>query len=335
MEKHRIYTFGRPDTQGQFAREPVLRRMADGSLVCLFLTGGPTEPHNDNHVVISLSLDDGCTWSVPEPLFSHRGRAVWATELFVPPEGDPFAVVHTYQSECFYRELQTFRSFTRDCGRSWSEPASFPNGLNGVSLRQGIVLSNGEWLFPMYWQETLSGFDWTEGAYSAPFCTGAAISPDRGASFFRTSCYQRAELGVWEPNCVELEPGHLVLLMRCNHQYLRRADSFDYGRSWTENSLTGIPNPSTKFSLVKVRDAVLLLNNFVAAPGWESRTHLEIRVSRDGLHSFDCCLPLEPSSESWFYPHACADDSRRILYVAYENAREHRLAKIPYEELGL
>ena len=93
MEKHRIYTFGRPDTQGQFAREPVLRRMADGSLVCLFLTGGPTEPHNDNHVVISRSLDDGCTWSVPEPLFSHRGRAVWATELFVPPEGDPFAVV--------------------------------------------------------------------------------------------------------------------------------------------------------------------------------------------------------------------------------------------------
>lgn len=81
MEKHRIYTFGRPDTQGQFAREPVLRRMADGSLVCLFLTGGPTEPHNDNHVVISRSLDDGCTWSVPEPLFSHRGRAVWATEL--------------------------------------------------------------------------------------------------------------------------------------------------------------------------------------------------------------------------------------------------------------
>lgn len=248
MEKHRIYTFGRPDTQGQFAREPVLRRMADGSLVCLFLTGGPTEPHNDNHVVISLSLDDGCTWSVPEPLFSHRGRAVWATELFVPPEGDPFAVVHTYQSECFYRELQTFRSFTRDCGRSWSEPASFPNGLNGVSLRQGIVLSNGEWLFPMYWQETLSGFDWTEGAYSAPFCTGAAISPDRGASFFRTSCLPAGRAGRMGTQLCGAGARPSGASDARNIQYLRRADSFDYGRSWTENSLTGIPNPSTKFS---------------------------------------------------------------------------------------
>ena len=43
MEKHTIWNFGR-----QFAREPILRPMADGSLICLFLTGGPTEPHNEN-----------------------------------------------------------------------------------------------------------------------------------------------------------------------------------------------------------------------------------------------------------------------------------------------
>lgn len=184
-------------------------------------------------------------------------------------------------------------------------------------------------------QETLSGFDWTEGAYSAPFCTGAAISPDRGASFFRTSCYQRAELGVWEPNCVELEPGHLVLLMRCNHQYLRRADSFDYGRSWTENSLTGIPNPSTKFSLVKVRDAVLLLNNFVAAPGWESRTHLEIRVSVMGCILLTAAFRWSPPPRAGSIPTPVPMTAAVSSMWPYENAREHRLAKIPYEELGL
>ena len=53
MERYKIAEFS------PYAREPVLRRMKDGSLVCLFLTGGPKEPDNDNVVKITRSEDEG------------------------------------------------------------------------------------------------------------------------------------------------------------------------------------------------------------------------------------------------------------------------------------
>ena len=42
-----------------FAREPVLRRMADGSLISTALSGGPGEPHEDNFVLSVRSEDEG------------------------------------------------------------------------------------------------------------------------------------------------------------------------------------------------------------------------------------------------------------------------------------
>ena len=48
----------------EYAREPLLRRMPNGDLVCVCLSGGKTEPANQNLVIISRSKDDGCTWTV-------------------------------------------------------------------------------------------------------------------------------------------------------------------------------------------------------------------------------------------------------------------------------
>ena len=79
-----------------FAREPVLRRMADGSLISTALSGGPGEPHEDNFVSSVRSEDEGKTWSKPEILFRHGERAVWVTEIFT--EGVcPMMFVHTWQ----------------------------------------------------------------------------------------------------------------------------------------------------------------------------------------------------------------------------------------------
>ena len=41
-----------------FAREPVLRRMADGSLISTALSGGPGEPHEDNFVLYEAKMKE-------------------------------------------------------------------------------------------------------------------------------------------------------------------------------------------------------------------------------------------------------------------------------------
>ena len=77
--------------------EKWIQRMPDGSIVCLTLTGGPTEPHKTNVVGVVRSEDDGKSWSRHTTLFQHSERACWAPEMYV--EGDVVcALVHTYNS---------------------------------------------------------------------------------------------------------------------------------------------------------------------------------------------------------------------------------------------
>lgn len=141
MEKSLIASF---DT---YAREPILRKMKDGSLICMFLTGGNDEPANDNFVAVSRSFDDGRTWTAPEMLFNQELRGVWCTELYT--EGEyPIAFVHTYNASCHYRELLTYYSESRDNGKTWSEPKTVPGHINGCSVRQGFTLSNGDTFSP-------------------------------------------------------------------------------------------------------------------------------------------------------------------------------------------
>ena len=330
MQRRLIYEFE------TYAREPILRRMPDGSLICLFLTGGPREPHNENATMISRSFDDGETWTEPEVLFSHSHRGVWCSEVFAECD-PPFIAVHTYNAESWYREIQTFISYSFDGGERWQEPASFPCGLNGVSLRQGIVMSNGEWLFPVYWQETRGGFDWPEDILRTKpeFLCGVAISSDEGMSFQRHGALRSGEgVALWEPNCVELEDGHIVMMMRAQtHLYV--SESFDYGRSWSEPRKSVIPNSNTKITLLKVRGHIVLLNNPVADASWEGRTHLEIWISDDLMRSWKKKVPIMPPEEKWFYPHAFADERQRMLYVACENGKRHELIKISFDELGI
>lgn len=176
--------------QWRYGREPVLRSMPDGSLICWVYSGGPREPHNSNVVLITHSQDRGETWTPPELLFSHEARGVWGTEIFT--EGSvPLGFVHTLDAASHYLELRTAITYTYDNGVTWTEPVA-PHGVPAnISVRQGIVLSDGTWVFPVYWQECNEGWNWdssaTRGssatARSWPFCCGCIRSANEGSTF--------------------------------------------------------------------------------------------------------------------------------------------------------
>lgn len=336
MEKYLIYDF----SEYGFAREPVIRRMPGGTLVCAFLTGGTAEPQNANVVMLSHSNDDGRTWTQPRTAVSHSERGCWATEIFTQTER-PFIAVHTYNTNSYkrehYRELQTFRLALDGNGQPVGEPVSFC-GLNGVSVRQGFRMSDGEIFFPVYWQEVLYDFDWATdstarhgGQQRYPFRCGCAVSRD-GVVFERFG-YLDAPASVWEPTAVELEKGHIMMLMRSDAEaFLRRSDSFDFGRTWTKPAVTDIENAHTKPSLFKIVDTVFLVNNFVQAQGLKNRTHLQIRATRDGVHWRPACKPEEDDA-NFFYPHPCVSEETKTVYLAYEDGVKHFLVRIGFDEL--
>ena len=329
------------DEQWTYAREPILRRMPDESLVCLHYAGGPKEPHDDNLVLITRSADDGETWSAPEVLFQHPSRGVWVTELFTD-EGLPCMFVHTLEAGSHYLDLHTHCSWTRDSGRTWSEPVSLPGGAGHVSVRQGVVHSDGTWVFPVYWQEVREGFAWernggfgTNTRHRWEFCCGALRSTNRGRSFSLHGYIRRPGLSLWEPNIAELSDGSLMMLMRVSGSdpgALWRSDSTDGGLTWSAPHPLDIPDPSTKLTLLTHEGVVILLNN--PNPTIGERKPLTLSISRDDGATWErrITLATHPTDRGVYYPHAFMDRERETLYVACDIKKRHYLMKVPFAD---
>ncbi len=331
------------DERWTYAREPLLRRMPDDSLVCLHYSGGPREPDDDNVELITRSYDDGATWSAPQVLFEHPSRGVWVTELFAEA-GSPCAFVHTFETANHYGDLHTYRSWTTDHGKSWSEPISLPGGVGHVSVRQGMVLRDGAWLFPVYWQEVTHGFAWqrrdgrsdrrsSTGQQDWLFCCGVLRSDDEGRSFRLHGSIRHPRFRLWEPNVAELGDGSLMMLMRvtgAESGALWRSDSTDGGVTWSMPHPTDIPNPSTKLTLFTHDGAVILLNN--PNPVIGERKPLTLWVSHDDGATWPTQLILadHPDGRGVYYPHGLMDRERQILYLACDIKTRHFLIKIPF-----
>ncbi|HEY3379552.1 MAG TPA: sialidase family protein [Armatimonadota bacterium] len=330
----------RADARWLYGREPVLRRMPDGSLFCTVYSGGPREPHNDNVVLGTRSDDDGMTWSAPEVLFHHRARAAWATELFTGGE-HPCLFVHTFDAASHYTELKTFRTFSKDSGRTWSEPTTLPGGFSTVSMRQGIILHDGAWLFPVYWHDVLGHWNWLQGGTDTDanfwrFRCGAVRSNDQGVTFTIHGNLM-AECHLWEPNVVEIAPNHLVMLMRAEGVPVKyRAESHDGGVTWTAPAPTTIPDANSKITLFMRNGKLLMLHNPSSQPGWLQRTSLELWSSDDGGATWPNKRVLVKACEPdrvICYPHGFIDEARGSLYVACDTSREHYFFRVPLGDL--
>ncbi|MFA9478094.1 exo-alpha-sialidase [Phycisphaerales bacterium AB-hyl4] len=338
-----IHNFG----EGHFgsAREPVLRRMQDGSLLCFHYTGGPWEPHDENCIVRTISLDDGKTWSQPEVIFNHPRRATWGPELFAE-DGKVMAFVHTFNTDRWYGEMKTFLAISSDSGRTFTEPSMMPGPSGNVVMRRTIVLSNGDWLTPCYWQEHLSGFtnEFTREGFSQGgewrFRVGVVRANNQDWKTANVvGRLENEHCDLWEPNAVEIAPGHIVMFMRASGTgVLYRAESLDYGRSWSEAVPTDIPNADTKITLLKIRNKTILLNN----PTSRGRSRIELWVSDDGCENWATRIEVARLktqgragvNEHYIpamvcYPDGFVDEAQESIYVAFEDGACHYMAKIP------
>ena len=345
MKKSLIWDFSEYEyTDKMYAREPVIEIMPDGSLVCVMVTGGITEPHNKNIVVICRSDDEGESWSAPEILFRHGERGVWATEIYTGFE-NPMMVLYTYNADCPYKELQTFVSYTSDNGKTWSQPRHIAPYANGLCLRRGVKMSNGETLFHVYYTEVYDGFgDFPEfGAErfweGTRHMCGVVVTDDGGTSYkpfgniaTDLKCFEKfGAVSMWEPNCIEVENGHLIMYIRCA-KYIVMSESFDYGRTWSKPTETDIPNADTKITLFKIGEKIFLVSNLVSDLTYTGRTRLSIQKSTDGKN-WEFIGFVDGEDSLRFYPHVAVDEDKRIVYLAYEDGVKHFLNKYTFEEL--
>ncbi len=327
------------------AREPVLRRMADGSLCSLLYMGGPSEPHPENVVGIVRSYDDGKTWGEPEVVCKHPTRPTWGTEIFTDGPR-PFAAFHTYVYETFFTEIRAFFSYTDDSGKTWSEPFGIPGVPPNLSIRQGRILQDGSWIFPVYWVEQTRLYT-VPGDRGWQFCCGAIRSTNQGKSYSLHGYIIDPEpLQFWEPEIIECEAGHLRMYIRSSRGFLYESESFDSGLTWSEAHTTGISNPGTKVVVYRVGDKLAMFNN-TCSKEHSFRDVLELLISDDNGKTWSRSLPVAKLKQHQLhvwnddhtvvtqvaYPHGFTDDERQMLYLAIDGVREFYMVKIPYSDI--
>lgn len=337
-------------------REPALRRLPDGSLLCVFFTGGRGDGDLGNVAAAIRSDDDGVTWSEPEIVKSLPNQAVWAPSLLVHA-GRGHLFWFSSRDAHRYRKVNHLLSTGPD-GRTFTEERTIFQGWNGprgVDVRAGTVLRDGRLLLPVAWLEPLGDWDpdtwvdpgtarrygnfgWGGVAQNNVYYVGVVEANDDLTAFQRYGrIYKRVEgweipgVPLFENTLADLGGGRVAMLIRGDlTNRLWRADSDDGGRTWSEPYPTDIPNPGSKPRVINLPDGrVALIHNpnekdyddVAAHHHHKYRTPLEMWVSDDGLATWAHRETLVPAPRLGQYADGFYDPEADAIYLVWEDDR--------------
>jgi predicted neuraminidase len=355
-----------------WTREGILRRVGTDGLICTWTTGGFSEPVHGNFTMAAYSEDNGASWSDAQVLFRHSYKGLFTTELFQPNPAEIHAFLQTYDLGVWMTQLNSFRAISRDGGRTWEGPHSIPGNIQNVWVNSGIVHSSGKWILPVSWAEHCgsqwcppsigrspmepwvgqavqphrelpwgadlpllyqAGNQWADANHR--YAAGVMISQDGGDSFQLRGYLRHPEARHFiEPKVVELSDGRLVLLSREKWKGgIWRSESRDGGETWSPVELSGIPNPSSKFRLLKAKDGrIFLLHNPVAVESgakWGRRSPLSLWVSDDDMRTWRVKVDLVSDPDhNLNYPDGFLDEERQEIHFAWEDAFSVYIARV-------
>jgi len=254
------------------AREPLVKKFPDGSLLCTFTSGAFSEPLDGNFTMFVRSEDGGGTFTKPDIFTRHPYKGIFTTEMFTGKDGSLYVFFSTYTSRCMIsQDMATYVMKSTDNGRTFSPPFSIPGGANNLNIRKGIITRKGTIVIPCTWQE-LSGSEWCAPEAGNPLQngyfggqkleqriyypdypqkklfeeraawtmanhtghTGVLVSRDDGKNFtLYGNIWTEKVRWIWEPSLVELSDGTLVMLMRAQNE------NGGEGRLWESRSCDG------------------------------------------------------------------------------------------------
>jgi predicted neuraminidase len=306
MQTHIIATKGPRQWQGI----PGIARAPNGRLWCTFYSGGPKEPHPDNHILVTTSADDGRTWSAPEVAVALEGPArAYDPTLWHDPHGRLWLIYNRADREA--PDFSVWAVTTAASGAAdptWSAPV--PIALDvpfAFRMNKPTVCADGTWVLPVTWAPDLPGGWFPRGTQRQ----GVARSTDGGAHW---TLHGAVEAPPWalESMVVERRDGALWMLIRTGAGVLWESLSTDGGCHWTEGAPTRIVNPGTRFFIRRLASGRLLLINTFHA---ERRLGLDACVSDPGDdRRFSRCLRLD-DRQPVSYPDAVQAPDGRIYAV--------------------
>lgn len=265
--------------------------LEDGSLISAWYWGSE-EGKSDVGIWMSRYIDG--TWREIEKAARVMDAAHWNPVLFRDPDRGLFLFFKAGPEIPFW---QTFWMFSDDGGNTWNEPVELVSGDKGgwgPVKNKPIILSDGAWLAPASTEHQA----WN--AFSDR-------SEDGGKTWSRSEDIDLSDegfrgMGAIQPTFWESEPGNVHALMRTQAGMTARADSEDYGRSWSKAYSSGLPNNNSGIDLLKLEDGRILLVYNPVPENWGPRYPLNLAVSNDNGETWKDLVSLETEEGEFSYP---------------------------------
>lgn len=297
MERPRIILNPGPeyqDTGRKWQGIPGIERASNGRLWATWYSGGTGEGRQ-NFVLISTSGDDGQSWSPIKVAVDPDGLVrAYDPVLWIDPTGKLW--------------LFWAQSYTKWDGRGgvwairndnpasedarWSEPRRI---ADGVMMNKPTVTRAKEWLLPIAgWARNpeierenraanlnLSPESIEHHTHRSPDRYGSSVwvSTDQGKTFQLRGKATPPDTDFDEHMVVERKDGSLLMLARTRFG-IGASISTDKGRTWSGWTDTGIPHPTTRFFIRRLKSGNLLMIRH-APQADRKRSHLAAYLSTD------------------------------------------------------
>lgn len=187
----------------------------------------------------------------------------------------------------------------------------------GIIMNKPIVLSSGEWLFPIALWKTDTFYEFRKSGLCADDIAGSYVykTTDNGKSFIKMGYADIRERTFDEHMLLEMDNGALMMLVRTKYG-IGVSYSYDRGKTWSHGENSGFGGPNSRFHICRLRSGRVLMINHI---NYVRRDHLTALLSDDGGKTFPYSLLLDERNEV-SYPDAMeAEDG--YIYITYDRER--------------
>ncbi len=299
--------------------EAAIAPLKDGSLLLAWTEfyAGDGADHGPARIVGRVSSDRGLTWGDKYTLVENDGGCNVMEVNFLRLRSGDLALFHC-QKNSENADCRVMMRTSADDGRTFGPAKQLsPDGkYTGLTNGRSIRLSSGRILLEAW-----------EGGDS--YC---CLSDDDGETWRDSRRVQPAGGPSYEPACVELKDGRVLMLMRTGLGAQYASHSSDGGETWTDpepTALTCTASPASISRAPSTGDLLAIWNNDIGSPN--SRNPLTAAISRDEGATWENLRNLEDSPDDrWAYPAVTwVEDRALITYFNYTGGLSLQLKTVP------
>lgn len=298
--------------------EAAIIALKDGSLLLGWTEfyAGDGADHGPARLRGKISTDGGRTWGEKYTLVENDGGCNVMEVNFLRLKNGDIALFYC-QKNTESTDCRIMMRTSSDEGKTWSparqlSPANKYTGLtNGRCLR----LRSGRILLEAW-----------EGGDS--YC---CLSDDEGQTWRNSQRVRPPGGECWEPACIELKDGRVMMLLRTALGGQFKSLSEDGGQTWSEPVPTALVGTAAPVSISRIPTTGDLLAIWNHNPGAGSRNPLTAAISKDEGETWEHFKNLEEDpNDAWAYPAVTWVGERALItYFNYQGGLSLQLRSLP------